>query len=145
MKKILLIVTLLLLTGCGKKLDLKKVEIDLDNLKIEDKFVYKDLKKLSSDDMYNIYSIESKYADEILYKENITSKGVDLYIVVKIKDDKIKEEIDKRFEALELQCDMYDQVNALKVKNRLETKIGSYNIYIISDNNELVLETIKKS
>lgn len=145
MKKILLIVTLLLLTGCGKKLDLKKIEIDLDNLKIEDKFVYKDLKKLSSDDMYNIYSIESKYADEILYKENITSKGVDLYIVVKIKDDKIKEEIDKRFEALELQCDMYDQVNALKVKNRLETKIGSYNIYIISDNNELVLETIKKS
>lgn len=145
MKKILLIVTLLLLTGCGKKLDLKKVEIDLDNLKIEDKFVYKDLKKLSSDDMYNIYSIESKYADEILYKENITSKGVDLYIVVKIKDDKIKKEIDKRFEALELQCDMYDQVNALKVKNRLETKIGSYNIYIISDNNELVLETIKKS
>lgn len=145
MKKILLIVTLLLLTGCGKKLDLKKIEIDLDNLKIEDKFVYKDLKKLSSDDMYNIYSIESKYADEILYKENITSKGVDLYIVVKIKDDKIKEEIDKRFEALELQCDMYDKVNALKVKNRLETKIGSYNIYIISDNNELVLETIKKS
>ena len=142
MKKILVIlICCFFLVGCGnKELDLEKVKN-----KLSESTVYGELKPLSNTDLNNLYSIDSSLAEEILYQESTDANEVDLYLIVKIKDDKIKEQIAARFEQLELLCEMYDAKNAQKVRNRLETTYNGYNIYIISDNNEKVLEEIKNS
>lgn len=142
MKKILLtLIGCLLLVGCGnKELDLEKVKN-----KLSKSAVYGELKMLSNTDLNNLYSIDSNLADEILYQESTDANEVDLYLIVKAKDEKIKEQIAARFEQLELLCEMYDAKNAQKVRNRLETTYNGYEIYIISDNNEKVLEEIKNS
>ena len=49
----------------------------------------------------------------------------------------------KYFKDLQKQWDSYLPAQADLVKNRLETTYNGYNIYIVSDNNNLVLDTIK--
>ena len=142
MKKVLLIVIgCFLLVGCGKK------ELDLEAVKtkLADSEVYGELKSLSSDTINNLYGIDSSLAEEFLYQESVDSNNADLYLIVKVKDEKIKQQISDRLDHLETLCEMYNVKNAQKVRDRLETTYGDYHIYIISDNNEKVLKEIKKS
>lgn len=142
MKKIAFLFTLMLLiTGCNdKKLDFDKVK-----QKIIDTNVYGEMETVNNENIYNEYLIDTSLADEILYQRTTDISGVDLYIIVKVNDEKIKEQIDNRFESLELTSEMYNPEGNKKVKNRLETTYNGYNIYIVSDNNEKVLEAIKSN
>lgn len=145
MKKILLtLISCFLLVGCGnKEIDLNNINDSLLNLKDNNELVFKDVEKKDNEYLKNLYSIDASLATEILYVETTDPNEVDLYIILKTDSEDLLEQIDTRFEALELQCEMYSPDNALKVKNRLETTYNGYNIYIVSDNNNLVLDTIK--
>lgn len=145
MKKFLLGIVCLVLVGCGKSFDVEKAVKNVDALSSNSTLGYNVLEEVSKEDMKNLYSIDASKADYMMFKKTKDSNEVDLYMIVKVKDDKIEEKIDAYFETLELQCEMYDQENAAKVKNRLEDKVDGYNIYIISNDNELVLKTIKNS
>lgn len=141
MKKLLIMLCCLLIVGCGNKsLNLESVKNKLNKSE-----VYGELKTLSNENLNNLYSIDSNLAEELLYAESTDANNVDLYLIVKVKDEKIKEQISDRFDYLETLCEMYDTKNAQKVRNRLETTYNGYNIYIISDNNEKVLKEIKNS
>lgn len=70
------------------------------------------------------------------------------YIIVKPSKgnkDEVKEKMDEYMKNLQTQWDAYLPDQAELVKNRKETTIGDYLIYIISKDNELVLKTIKKN
>lgn len=70
------------------------------------------------------------------------------YIIVKPSKgnkDEVKKLMDKYMSDLQTQWDTYLPDQAELVKNRLETTIGDYLIYIISNDNEAVLKTIKNN
>lgn len=142
MKKVLLILfSAFLLVGCGNK----TVELNFEEIQknVEETEVFGSLKVVSNEEMYNMHSIDSALAEEILYIETTDPNKVDTYIIVKVKDEKIKEQIKASFDAIETQAEMYNQANAYRIKNRLETTYEGYDIYIVSDDNQKVLEAIK--
>lgn len=144
MKKIFLILTLLLV-GCGKSFNINNVYTNLNELKDNDKLIYQDMEKLDKDYIAGNYSFYENLYDEILVVMSNDTSKVDQYIIVKTNNDEMLEKINAYFDSLETRCEMYDIVNANKVKNRLEDEINGYKVYIISDNNELVLKTIENS
>lgn len=145
MKKFLALALCFLLIGCGKSFNVDDAVKNVDALKNNTTLGYNSLEEVSKEDMKNSYSIDATKADYIVFKKTTDSNEVDLYMIVKVKDAEIEDKIKDYFESLELQCEMYDVENASKVKNRLEDKINGYNVYIISNDNEKVLETIKNS
>lgn len=96
-------------------------------------------------DLLNITSLDyeeiSMGIPAILVKSN-------MYIVVKPKEGKeetIKTAIDDYMTSLENQWKNYLPDQYELVKNRKEGKIGDYLVYIISDDNDLVFNTISNS
>ena len=69
------------------------------------------------------------------------------YVIIKPVSGKTKEVKDlmtKYMESVQEQWDTYLPAQAELVRNRLETQHGDYLIYIISQDNEQVINTIKK-
>lgn len=149
MKKILItIISCLLLVGCGnKELDLETIKNNLNELKVNDDLIFENMKIVSKTDLYNMYSIDVKDTKSYLFAENIDliSSEFNFYFIIKDVTEEIEEQVNGFLDHWESQCEMYDQKNAQKIKNRLETTYNGYKIYIISDNNEKVLEEIKNS
>lgn len=70
------------------------------------------------------------------------------YIIVKPSKgnkDEVKEKMDEYMTNLQKQWDTYLPDQAEIVKNRKETEIGDYLIYIVTSDNDTVLESIKKN
>lgn len=84
--------------------------------------------------------------DEFLVKTSVMTQANSYYILKPKKGEfeEVKDALDEYMTRLEQQWETYlpDQYDL--VKNRLEEEYGGYLIYVISTNNELVLETIKE-
>lgn len=110
--------------------------------------LYENIKELSLDEFASQVSIEKKDITE--YQGFVTSKdsSANLYFIVKPKNGKaetVKKQLDQYMENLEKKWSTYLPEQYQLVKNRMKTEIGSYFIYIISSDNEKVLNTIKNS
>lgn len=73
-------------------------------------------------------------------------KNASFYVIVKPKNGKVesvKKELDQYMKELEKKWSTYLPDQYQIVKNRMETEVGSYFIYIGSTDNQLVLKTIK--
>lgn len=86
--------------------------------------------------------------EEFVIKTPLAIVSANTYMIIKPANGKakeVKEAISKYMKQLENQWSAYlpDQYDL--VKNRMETEIGNYLIYIISTDNEAVLQEIKKS
>lgn len=145
MRKILSLILCFLMIGCGKAFNIENAVKNVDKLKDDSTLGYSSLEEESKEKMKNLYSIDASKTDYIMFKKTKDSSEVDQYLIVKIKNKEIEQEIESYFESVEIQCEMYDPKNASKVKNRLEEKVNGYNVYIISNDNEKVLEAIKNS
>lgn len=155
MKKIfsLLLVGLLLITGCGKSnvnLDLDKISKELDNLTsdgfylqgvyslIDEKDYFENLEDIYEYDFEKVFGLTAEnIGDEYLARINKSNNTMLLIFKPLQNKDKIKEEMDAYFKSIE-------STNTL-VKTRLETEYEGYLIYIVSNDNNKVLETIKSS
>ena len=70
------------------------------------------------------------------------------YIILKPadgKEEEVKEAMDTYMTNLQQQWDTYLPLQAELVRNREETKVGDYLIYIISQDNAKVLDVIKNN
>lgn len=70
------------------------------------------------------------------------------YIIIKPSKgnkDEVKEKMDEYMDNLQKQWDTYLPHQAELVKNRLETSIGDYLIYIVTTDNDAILKAIKKN
>lgn len=154
MKKLfsILLVTMLLLTGCGNKnvdLDLNKISQELDNLYsdsfylqgvsslIDEKNYFEGLEDVYEYDFKEVFGLEASNIEE--YQVRINKSNNTMYLILKPLEnkDKIKSEMDAYFKSIE-------STNT-QVKNKLETEYEGYLIYIVSNDNNKVLETIKSS
>ena len=155
MKKLfsILLVAMLLLTGCGNKnvdLDLNKISQELDNLYsdsfyiqgvsslIDEKNYFEELEDVYEYDFKEVFGLTSTNIGDD-YAVRINKSNNTMYLILKPLEnkDKIKEEMNTYFKSIESSNDL--------VKSRLETEYEGYLIYIVSNDNDKVLETIKSS
>jgi hypothetical protein len=143
MKKVLLLgVLLLLVTGCGKEsvtnLDLKKASEEVAS-------IYTNMEDMDKDELKAIYGLDVSLLDEYEIKSSSLSNGY-FYAILKVDDKntkEVKKQMDNLFKVLENQSDLYSPEAVKLIKNRLETSIGNYLIYIVSEDNDAMYDVIK--
>lgn len=152
MKKILVIISMLfLLTGCNKEekvLNFNEVKNDLNNLTFENSKMFLNNQMIDSETLKSKYNVDTTNMEEYLISMPTLVESSNMYVVVKAKEgmeNDVKNQLENLMTRYEKQWSMgYAPKEEAKVRNRLEEIDGSYFIYIISDDNDLVLETIKK-
>ena len=162
MKKIILCLTLIIatmvLTACGKEnvsLNLKDLSSKLDNLKGEefDRFTAANIINEKVDGLKDIYDYEYDFKENFgfdsedieFYTIAMNEENMDMYLFLQpLKDKKedVKNALDNYFSKLEKN---ENQEIANKAKNKSYTQIGSYLIYIMTDNSADILNSIKDS
>ena len=162
MKKIVLCLTLIMaaivLTACGKEnvsLNLKDLSSKLDNLKGEefDRFTAANIINEKVDGLKDIYDYEYDFKENFgfdsedieFYTIAMNEENMDMYLFLQpLKDKKqdVKNALDNYFSELE---NSDNQEIANKAKNKSYTQIGSYLVYIMTDNSSDILNSIKDS
>ena len=162
MKKIILCLTLIIatmvLTACGKEnasLNLKDMSSKLDNLKGEefDRFTAANIINEKVDGLKDIYDYEYDFKENFgfdsedieFYTIAMNEENMDMYLFLQpLKDKKedVKNALDNYFSELE---NSDNQEIANKAKNKSYTQIGSYLVYIMTDNSSDILNSIKDS
>ena len=162
MKKIVLCLTLIMaaivLTACGKEnvsLNLKDLSSKLDNLKGEefDRFTAANIINEKIEGLKEIYDYEYDFKENFglnsedieFYTIAMNEENMDMYLFLQpLKDKKedVKNALDNYFSKLEKN---ENQEIANKAKNKSYTQIGSYLVYIMTDNSSDILNSIKDS
>ena len=162
MKKIVLCLTLIMaaivLTACGKEnvsLNLEDLSSKLDNLKGEefDRFTAANIINEKVEGLKEIYDYEYDFKENFglnsedieFYTIAMNEENMDMYLFLQpLKDKKedVKNALDNYFSELE---NSDNQEIANKAKNKSYTQIGSYLVYIMTDNSSDILNSIKDS
>lgn len=153
MKKILIsLLGILIFVGCGNnkdvKLDLEKVEIELNNLEYESNTkLFEENIKMENDKLTDKYGMDISLFEEILVSTSKNLETASMYAIFlpkKGKEADCEEEINNFFEKYEQSWMMgYFPEEEKLVKNRSNEKYGNYYIYVISKDNDKVIEKIK--
>lgn len=144
MKKFLLFILVICLCGCSSNsdllnLDLKATVSDLDG-------AYTNMYELKDDELSLIYGLDVNKCEEYVIKASTLSNG-DFYAIVKVNKENESEvlaQMKNLFGTLEQQSNLYSPEAVQLIKNRLETSIGDYHIYLISKDNNALYELVKK-
>lgn len=162
MKKIVLCLTLIIatmvLTACGKEnvsLNLKDLSSKLDNLKGEefDRFTAANIINEKIEGLKEIYDYEYDFKENFglnsedieFYTIAMNEDNMDMFLFIQPLEDKkndVKLALDNYFSKLEKN---ENQEIANKAKNKSYTQIGSYLVYIMTDNSSDILNSIKDS
>ena len=149
-KIIICLVLMILLTGCGNKdvkLNLSKRETDLNELTVDDSKLFLDNEKLSMEKLQDKYGMNTDIFDEILVSTPSKVGSASMYAIFLPKEGKeseCEEEIDKFFDKYSQAWTMgYFPEEEKLVENKTEDKYGNYYIYVISRDNDKVIDKIK--
>lgn len=162
MKKIVLCLTLIMaaivFTACGKEnvsLNLKDLSSKLDNLKGEefDRVTAANIINEKVDGLKEIYDYEYDFKENFglnsedieFYTIAMNEDNMDMFLFIQPLEDKkndVKLALDNYFSKLEKN---ENQEIANKAKNKSYTQIGSYLVYIMTDNSSDILNSIKDS
>lgn len=96
----------------------------------------------------DVLQIEDKWVEEFLMMQPMMMVNSSQFIIIKPAsghEKDVKEKVEEYLTNLEEQWKTYLPAQYDLVVNRKEEKLGNYLIYIISDNNDLIYETIKKN
>lgn len=158
MKKVILLVlaSMIFLTGCGtKKEDNKKMVIDLSKatenvLAIKDSNgdnIFSAMGEITKDMLKEErFGINPDNIEEMTFQEPMINIRASEFAIVKPvagKEDIVKKEMDAYFKKVEDRWSTYLPDQLELVKNRLVTKVGDYLVYVVSEDNDKVLEAIK--
>ena len=143
MKKIivLLIVSIILVSGCSKKENITEIDMkEVGNI-IEKKL--NNMETVSDNEITKIYGLDTTNIEEYIIKEN---KDGDLYAIIKTKDvDEAKTAMDDYFKKVKEFHQSYSPKRLKILENRVEREIGNYLIYIVSEDAEDIYEDIVKA
>ena len=147
MKKVLsVLLVLLVLCGCGSKdseitnLDYEKTITDLDNS-------YSNMVELSADELSLVYGLEVSNCEKYMIKSSTLANG-DFYAILKVSKDNtsaVKSQMQNLFATLESQSNLYSPDAVNLIKNRLETTIGDYLIYLVGKDTNALYEIVKNN
>lgn len=109
--------------------------------------IFSSLMKIEDDLLENTYGIKKDMVEEYLIKVPTILVSSNTYVIVKPttgNKEEVKEKLDTYMKNLETQWETYLPDQYELVKNRLVEEYGDYLIYIVSKDNNKVLETIKE-
>lgn len=152
---ILLFICLIIFTGCGNKkdyvttLNLNKTAIKLENLTYEKNGknipIFYNMTVPSDEEIKNIYKLNKEDFNEIIIKQSALSSKSSLFIIANVKEEnkeKVKEALDKYMINYEKIWKEQDRTEYNLVLNRTFYENGNYFIYVISYDNNEVMDTI---
>ena len=153
MKKLLLVIVMFLLVGCGSKegnkvLDLNGVKSELTNVKIEDVSSFASLDNINALDVLESYGIDVNLLDDYLIYISTEVEDPSMYIIALPKDGEeavVKYQIDEFFTVYHAAYNGYYPEVAYMIENRKEDSIGDYLVYVVSRDNNKVYDLIKKN
>jgi len=125
--------------------DNDKVINEVKNTKTQ---VFGMMMEVSKDQIKDTLNIESTDVEEFLMKMPMMMVQSNTYIIVKPasgKEETVKNAIEDYMKKLEEQWSTYLPEQYELVKNRKVEKIGNYLVYIVSNNNDLVFNTINNN
>lgn len=148
MKKILcVLLVLLILCGCSSNqetelanLDYEKTISDLDNS-------YSNMVELSADELSLVYGLEVANCDQYMIKSSTLANG-DFYAILKVSKENVsavKSQMQGLFLTLESQSNLYSPEAVNLIKNKLETTIGDYLIYLVGKDTNALYEIVKQN
>lgn len=143
MKKIILVIgALLFIVGCSSSastnLDISKASEALDAK-------YTNMNEMDSVELEAVYELDLSLFDEYKIKSSSLANG-NFYALIKVSDSNksaVKDKMDNMFKVLENQSNLYSPEAVNLLKNRLETSVGNYLIYIVSEDNNAYYDAIK--
>jgi len=117
----------------------------LNAIKRAKKQIFGMLMEVDEESLEPLTGINPNDLDEYLIKNSVLTQSNSYYILKPKagKEDSVKKAMDEYMEKLEQQWETYLPDQYELVKNRLEEEYGGYLIYIISTNNDIVLDSIK--
>ncbi len=146
MKKIVISLMLvgLLLVGCGKK----NKDLDLDRItaSIEETNLFKDASKIDIDYIERKYGMSTEGIEDYRIYMSKTSTSASMYAIFKASSDKAKENIESTFINKYINSwteIVYNASEAKLVENMYKEEYSGYLIYIVSTDNDKVLNIIK--
>lgn len=104
--------------------------------------------EVTKDQVKDVLNIEESDVEEFLMKMPMMMTQSNTYIIVKPasgKENVVKDALEEYMSKLETQWQNYLPDQYELVKNRKVEKIGDYLIYIVSNNNDLVFNTISNN
>ena len=153
MKKIIwAIASCILLVGCGQQkvtLNLEEISNKVSTLTYQNKEMFNQNEILTESKLKSKYNLDTSNIESFKISMPTLMESSNMYMIVLPKEGKtqeVKTAMNQLLEKVEASWTVgnYAPKEADKVKNRLETSYGNYLIYIISDDNDLVLKTIKE-
>lgn len=144
MKKyfVILVMVLLMACGCSSKdstIDLEKASAALDEK-------YTNMVNMDEGQLFAIYGVDTNEYEEFVIKCSSLNNG-NLYAIIKTNDDNksdAKTQMHNMFKVLESQSNMYSPEAVKMIQNRLETTVGDYYIYFVSDDNQAYYDILKE-
>lgn len=139
MRKLLLLLSLLVVTACGTNvtmLDINKtitiIENELQNMEI-----------VSETTLSEVYDLDLSLMDEYVIKENTAG---DWYAIIKTVDKNVvKNDMKDYLDKIKEFNQNYSPDRLQILENRLEKEIGDYLIYIVAENAEDIYSEIVDS
>ena len=147
MKKVIIMVIMcFMLVGCMKtetiSLDLEKI-----NIKLEDTNLFNKTEKIDIEYIEDKYGLDSNGIEEYSIYMSRTSMSASMYAIFKISDESASDRIESTFidKYVHSWTDIvYAAEEAEIVNNMHSEKYGNYLIYVISKDNDKVLDIIKE-
>lgn len=144
MKKIIIIcLMVLLLGGCGTGGSMVSLDITGASAALDKEFTK--MVDMDKDELSVVYGLDVSLLEEYEIKCSQLMNG-NFYAIVKVSDDnkdKVVEQMDNLFDTLESQSNLYSPDAVKLIQNHLETSVGNYLIYIVSDDNQAMYDVIK--
>lgn len=146
MKKSLILVFLLLtfVCGCAKTNTITNLDIGGASSALDTK--YDNMSDMNTNELKVIYGLDVSLIEEYKIKSSVLANG-NFYAILKVSNEnknEVKEQMQNMFSILEKQSNLYSPDAVNLIKNHLETSVGNYLIYIVSEDNNAYYEVIKE-
>lgn len=137
MKKLLVLLVLFIITGCGND-DVANLDINKTSQIIENSLT--NMEVVEGEELQNIYDLKLDSLKEYIVKQN---NDGDMYAIIKTNDKMdVKEQMDKYFDKVRDFNTAYSPERVELIDDRLEKEIGDYLIFIVAIDSEKIYQDI---
>ena len=145
MKKyfIVLILVIFFVVGCGNDTNINNLDIEGASKSIDKEFT--NMAAIDDTQLKVIYGLNVELLSNYSIKSSYLNNG-NFYALIKVEEKNKKEvqnQMQKMFGIMSEQSNLYSPEAVDLINNRLETSVGDYLIYIISNDNDKYYDILK--